>query len=242
MGLFDMNSWWDTDYSAPADSSNGNYQGTDYSDYNFTSGFGDVESEGASPTTTSGTYTAPTMWDNVSGAASTAGNTLGGWLSNPQNSVTSGEKGGLSPSNLFKGGLGLYDYMQKRQALKGAEDTYNQYNSQARNYANQLADLQANPDSFKTNPAYVAANKAAIDRARRTAAATGNINSSGYTNRLNDAANTTAMQWYNQEANRLQQLSALNNTAANSAAALKGAKTDQMTGAYAQYAKMFGLI
>jgi len=185
----------------------------------------------------------PTVWDNVSSIAKTGANNVGGWLSNPNYSVTSpGEQGGLSPSNLFKGGLGLYDYSQKRRALNSAENTYNQYNDQARQYATQLANLQANPDSFKNNPSYIAAEKQAREAARRQAAASGMLGSSGGINNIGRASANTANTFYNQEANRLASLGAMNSTAANNAASARAAKSDQLTGAYTQYAKMFGLI
>lgn len=223
------NNFWGTSAGTGDSNSLSNYTGSTYNPTDFLgSSFGDLASEGVDNVTSpTANYAAPTVWDNLSSIGKTVSNNASGWLANPDKSVISGESGGVSPTNIFKSGLGLYDYLQKRSALNSAES-----------YANQLANLQANPDSFKSSAAYQAAESSAINAARRQAAASGTLGSTNILNNIQKTANNTALQWYNQEASRLAQLS----NAANSAAALKTAKTDQLTGSLSQYAKMFGLI
>jgi hypothetical protein len=143
----------------------------------------------------------PTWGEQLGTGVQNAASTLGGWLSNPNQSMygkdAQGVQKGMTPKNIFGVGSALFDYLQTRKA-----------SADAIGYQNQLKNLMNNPSSLSSIPAYQFAQKNAMEAARRQAAANGQLKSGNLMAALQDRSNNVASTWYNQEANRLGQLSA----------------------------------
>lgn len=173
--------------------------------------------------------------------------------SSPMGNMFSGvESGANSLANLFGGGgsmgknivglgLGAYGALNARNNLKKTEAMYRPYADSYNNNLNRLNALMANPNLIKQNPAYQAALKASEEAIKRRASAGGFLGSGNLLDQLSKNAQDNAMQWYNQEANRLQGLATPNPALLAATNSARSARNQANINLGTSLAKMFGL-